>query len=410
MDDESEIFVGRQPILDREQKLIAFELLFRRGRTLTAGVTDDTQATSSVIANSFGALGLRKVLEGHQAFINFSAPLLMSDLVNILPPDRVILEILETVDINQGVVERIQELQKRGFKFALDDVVSAGPELNKLRGLIDVIKLDLKQVSLEALPDLIAEFKRWPVRLLAEKIDGPQQAQRCLELGIDMFQGYHFARPQIIAGRRLDPSKAVLLRLLSLVLSDAGDQHIEEELKRLPDLTLNLLRIVNSVAYGSGKRISSVSQCLVILGRRSLQRWVQVMLYASSQQAMAQNPLLHTAVVRARLMETLSRRIQPHSRQQDRAFMVGILSLLDVLLGVPMPEILPELPIEAEVKEALTNRAGWEGKLLSLIESKEANDVDAVHAALHDLGGITLAHLTQADFEAVTWTDQLVGS
>jgi EAL and modified HD-GYP domain-containing signal transduction protein len=407
--DESEIFVGRQPILDREQKLIAFELLFRRGRTQTAGVTNDTQATASVIANSFGALGLSKVLEGHQAFINFSAPLLMSDLVNILPPDRVIIEILETVDIDQGIIGRIEELKKRGFKFALDDIVSAEPKLNPLRGLIDVIKLDLKQVSFEALPTLIADFKRWPVRLLAEKIDGQQQAQLCLELGIDLFQGYHFARPQIIAGRRLDPSKVVLLRLLSLVLNDASDQHIEEQLKRLPYLTLNLLRIVNSVAYGTVKKVSSVSQCLVMLGRRQLQRWVQVMLYASSQQAMAQNPLLHTAVVRARLMETLSRK-QPHSGQPDRAFMVGILSLLDVLLGVPMREIVTELPIETEVKEALTDRAGWEGKLLSLIESKEANEVNAVHAALHGLGGITLAQLTEADFEAVTWVDQLVGS
>ena len=140
-----------------------------------------------------------------------------------------------------------------------------------------------------------------------------------------------------------------------------------------------------------------------------MQRWVQVMLYASSHQAMPQNPLLHAAVVRARLMETLSRN-QPHSGQPDRAFMVGILSLLDVLLGVPMREIVTELPIEAEVKDALTDRAGREGKLLSLIESKEANDVNAVHAALRGLGSITLAQLTEADFEAVTWADQLVGS
>jgi EAL and modified HD-GYP domain-containing signal transduction protein len=117
--DESEIFVGRQPILDREQNLVAFELLFRGG-TLTAGATDDTQATASVIADSFGGLGLNKVLEGHRAFINFTAPLLTSDLVNILPPDRVVLEILETVEINQDIIRCVFELRKRGFKFALE--------------------------------------------------------------------------------------------------------------------------------------------------------------------------------------------------------------------------------------------------------------------------------------------------
>jgi c-di-GMP-related signal transduction protein len=149
----------------------------------------------------------------------------------------------------------------------------------------------------------------------------------------------------------------------------------------------------------------------VILGRRDLQRWVQVLLYASPQQAMSQNPLLQTAVARARLMETLAQQVEKaHGGQRDRAFMVGILSLLDVLLGVSMRDIVTELSIEAEVKEALISRGGLQGKLWSLIESKEADDVVATQETMRSLPGITPASLTAADFEAVSWTDQLVGS
>jgi EAL and modified HD-GYP domain-containing signal transduction protein len=406
-----EIFVGRQPVLDRAQKLIAFELLFRAGRTPSAGAIEDTHATANVIANSFSGLGLNRVLEGHRAFINFSTEMLMSDVVDVLPRDRVILEILETVEINVQVVERISELKQRGFSLALDDVVGARPELKALHGLIDVIKLDLKQISPDALPDLVAHFKTWPVRVLAEKIDDQRQVRQCMDLGIDMFQGYYFARPEVIAGKHLDASKAALLRLLTFVLSDASDHKIEEELKRHPHLCFNLMRIVNSVGCGTGNTVTSVRQCLVILGRRQFQRWVQLLLYASRNVDIAANPLLHTAAVRARLMELLAQKLgQADSGREDRAFMVGILSLLDVVLGMPMEEIVAELPLEAEVKRALTGRTGWEGKLLTVIETKEADNFNMLEEAVQELDGITLDELTAADWDAVAWADQLAGA
>jgi c-di-GMP-related signal transduction protein len=337
--------------------------------------------------------------------------MLMSDVVEILPPDRVFLEILETVEINQDLVNRVSELKERGFKLALDDIIYASAHLQVLRGLIDIIKLDLKQIPPDALPALVARFKSWPVRLLAEKVEDHQQVQQCIELGIDMFQGYYFARPQILSGRRLDPSKAGLVRLFSLVLSDATDQAIEEELKRHAKLTFNLMRMVNSAAYASGKQVTSMKQCVVLLGRRQLQRWVQILLYASPQGDIKGNPLLHTAAVRARLMERLAETLEGAERgQRDRAFMVGILSLLDVLLGIPMAEIINELPLEQSVKDALTSHSGLEGKLLSLIISKEANDIAGVEFILQQLPGISLSRLAQEDMAAVAWCDRLVAS
>jgi EAL and modified HD-GYP domain-containing signal transduction protein len=244
--------------------------------------------------------------------------------------------------------------------------------------------------------------------VLGEKIESQSEVQRSLDLGIDLFQGYYFARPEIISGKRLDPSKAALLRLLSMTLSDATDSQIEAELKRHPQFIFNLLSIVNSVAYGTGRKITSLSECLLVLGRRQLRRWVQLLLYAVPHRDMAEHPLLHTAATRARLLEILAQRTaRADSEGQDRAFLVGILSLLDVLWQVPMSEVVNQMPIDTKVKEALTSRRGWDGKILSVIESHEAGEVATVEDALKELPGMTMGSFVQTYFESIVWADQL---
>lgn len=401
-----EIFLGRQPILDRDQRLVAFELLFRSGNVQSAGVIDDVHATASVIANTLGAMGVKQILGEHLAFINFSAELLLSEVVELLPPDRVVLEILETVQIDEKLNSRLLELKKMGFKLALDDVYDTGQVAPSLRGVIDIVKVDLKLIPADKLAGIISYFKRWSVQVLAEKIDNPTQAQQCRELGVDLFQGYYFARPETLAGKRADPSKAALLRLLSHILGDSSTQKLEEELKQHPNLTLNLLRVINSAAFGAGRKVTSVKQCVVILGRQQLQRWVQLLLYAAGPGQALGSPLFHTAAVRAMLMERLAGAENAADRAyQDQAFMVGILSLLDVLLGIDMTDVLDELSVADEVRAALLSRGGQVGRLLRLVEAKEANDYVAVEQILSSLKGVSLSMLMEAELAAVAWAD-----
>jgi EAL and modified HD-GYP domain-containing signal transduction protein len=406
-----EIFLGRQPILDRDQRLVAFELLFRSANVQSAGVFDDVHATASVIANTLGAMGVKQVLGDHLAFINFSAELLLSDVVELLPPDRVVLEILETVEIDEKLSRRLLELKKMGFKLALDDVGDTEQVAPDLRGVVDIVKLDLKLIPAEKLARIISHFKRWSVQILAEKIDNPTQAQQCRDLGVDLFQGYYFARPETLKGKRADPSKAALLRLLSQILGDSSIQQLEEELKQHANLTFNLLRVINSAAFGAGRKITSVKQCVVILGRQQLQRWVQLLLYAAGPGQTLGSPLFHTAAVRAMVMERLAAAENAADRAyQDQAFMVGILSLLDVLLGIDMTGVLEELNVADEVRTALLSRGGPVGRLLKLVESKEGNDYAAVEQILSSLKGVSSSTLTEAEVAAVAWADGIARS
>jgi EAL and modified HD-GYP domain-containing signal transduction protein len=356
-------------------------------------------------------MGVRQVLGDHLAFINFSAELLLSEVVELLPPDRVVLEILETVEIDEQLSRRLLELKKMGFKLALDDVGDTEQVAPTLRGVVDIVKLDLKLIPADKLAGIIGYFKRWSVQILAEKIDNPTQAQQCRDLGVDLFQGYYFARPETLKGKRADPSKAALLRLLSQILGDSSIQQLEEELKQHPNLTLNLLRVINSAAFGAGRKITSVKQCVVILGRQQLQRWVQLLLYAAGPGQTLGSPLFHTAAVRAMVMERLAAAENAADRAyQDQAFMVGILSLLDVLLSIDMTGVLDELNVADEVRTALLSRGGPVGRLLKLVESKEANDYAAVEQILSSLKGVTSGTLMEVELAAVAWADGIARS
>ena len=267
-----EIFLGRQPILDRDQNLVAYELLFRSGHTTYAGVTDDASASASVIVDAYTELGLENVLGKQLGFINVNAELLMSDMIHLLPRKQVVLELLETIEITDEVVRRCGELRSMGYQLALDDVVEVTSPIKRLLPLVDLVKIDLLQTSAQALLQLISFLKSRPLLLLAEKVESVEQARHCMALGFDLFQGYHFARPQIIAGKRPDPSRLGLLRLLGLVTSDAETTDIEQELKHYPTLTFNLVRMVNSVACGLPHKIGSLNQVIMVLGRKQLQR------------------------------------------------------------------------------------------------------------------------------------------
>lgn len=406
-----EIFLGRQPILDRDQQLIGFELLFRDGgRTAGANVTDDMAATAAVVLHAFNEFGAQKVLGPHQGYVNANAEFLLSDLVQSLPREQVVLELLETIVIDARIVARCRELKRMGFRLALDDVVGYSEELAPLLEIVNVVKLDLMQIATAQLPGLVQRLRAWPISLLAEKVETREQFHTCRALGFDLFQGYHFARPQVLAGRRLDTGRLALLQVLTLVLNDAEIGEIERELKNYPNLTFNLLRLVNSAAAAMQQTIGSLKHAIVILGRKQMQRWIQLLLYAApAGNASRTNPLMQLAATRARFMESISRVEKTADRAyQDRAFMAGVLSLLDAVFGVPLAELLGQLSLAHDVKAALLDRSGPLGRLLGLAEALETDDRAGVARILAELPGLAPCDLMRAEVEARDWASGVV--
>jgi EAL and modified HD-GYP domain-containing signal transduction protein len=406
-DSLQDIFIGRQPILDRNQHIVAYELLFRSsGQSTGANVTNDLLATAHVITHAFSELGIASVLGDKKGFINVNADLLLSDMIELLPQDKVVIELLETIQVDEQIISRCQELKAMGFSLALDDFGGDDPQFEPLFDIVEVIKLDLPQMGQEGLEINVKYLKNWPVKLLAEKVEDIEQAIQCKGLGFDLFQGYYYARPVILSGKRADSSKLMLLKLLELILGDAETHEVEQAFKHDPSLSYNLLRLVNSVAVGTRYKISSLKQAIIVLGRQQLQRWLQLLLFVNQGGDM-QNPLLELAATRGKLMELLavtqSERDKDH---HDRAFMTGIMSLLDTLLGMPMEEVVKQVNLASDVENALLKHEGKLGNLLLLVEKMEQNDFYAAEGLLADMH-LNLGHLMQAQIEAMRWANML---
>ena len=405
-----EFYLARQPILGRDQKLVAFELLFRAApEHEDAQLTDYAAATAAVISHA-SQLGMHQVVGEQVAFVNVDEVVLMSDFVRFLPPDKVILEILETVLPTPQLLGRIRELKELGFKFALDDVIGHSEQVSKLRNLVDVIKVDLQGVGRDELAELVHALRGPHQKLLAEKVETVEEFQLCLELGFEYFQGYYFARPAILSGKKITPSELVLLRLLDLIHSEADNEAIEAAVKRDALLSLNLLRLVNGYLTGTGvPRVESISQALAQLGRSQLQRWVQILLYSGPEGNVELNsPLLQLATTRGRLLELMTLTLRPGDvAGANTAFTVGILSLMDALFDVPMRTILDKVEISREVRTALLERGGDYGAMLSVAEGLERTEPGRDMAAALARLGLSVKQVREIELAAFGWVREL---
>jgi EAL and modified HD-GYP domain-containing signal transduction protein len=367
-----EFFLARQPILNREQNLVAYELLFRGASHGAANVVDDLAATASVMAH-VSELGLENVVGESLGFLNIDAAVLMSDFISFLPPDKVILEILETVKVTPAILARVEELIGAGYTFALDDVISDSEDVRQLLPLVQIIKVDIMGMDKNVLHQLSRRFKASNKKMLAEKVETIEEFELCLQLGFDYFQGYYFAKPVILSGKKLTPSQLSILQLINQIVADAETAAIERTIKTDASLVLNLLRLVNSPGIGTTQRIETLNQALMVLGRVQLQRWLQILLYANHGKSSAiASPLLILATTRGKLLELIAQKLQPGNRSiADKSFTVGIMSLMDTLFGQPMEKILEQISVAQEVRDALLFRKGTYGDMLKLAEYAE---------------------------------------
>lgn len=403
-----QLFLGRQAILDRDQQLAAYELLFRNGTRNSAEVTDGVQATATVIANAFTELGVAESLGTYRGFINVDEAFLFSDMLELLPRRSVVLEILETVPPTPEVVKRCKVLKAEGFTLALDDVIQLEPEFADLLALVEIVKVDIQPLSRVQLMQLVMKLKPLGKTLLAEKVDSREQMEECLKLGFSLFQGYYFAKPTIIAGKKLDHSQLSLMKLMGLLISDADTTKIEDALKSEPGLTVNLLRMTNSVGSGTTGRITSLRHAITVLGRRQLQRWLQVLIFASGKQQGTSNPLLMLAATRGRLMELLASELRPSDIPfADQAFMAGIMSLMPVLMGQTIEEIVVPLGVTASVRDALCEGTGQIGHLLKLSEASEIGELAALTTHLRAIEQLNAKALNRAQTQALQWANSI---
>ena len=403
-------FLGRQPILDRNRNLVAFELLFRQDEAEEAvNITDDLSASANVIVNAYGQLGIQNVLGRQRGFINADPDLIMSDIISLLPCKHVVLEVREPASVSAEFMKRCDELRQKGYQFALDNVIAINSTIEQLLPIVSVVKVDILALEKARLVELVSKLNRWPVLLLALKVENREQEAYCMQLGFQMFQGYYFAKPEVMTVKRADPGKLSLLKLLTLVMGDSEIEEIEKEFKHQPGLSYNLMRMVNSVANGLPQKINSIKHAIMILGRKQLQRWIQLLLYSANQSDDSMsNALMQTAATRGKLMELIAIAERPHDKNHhERAFMVGILSLLDTLIGIDMQQIVDKLGIPDDMSQALLTRDGRLGLELKLIEANEKGEIAVIQTILSQLGFLGLGELADMEMQSIGWANRI---
>jgi EAL and modified HD-GYP domain-containing signal transduction protein len=332
--------------------------------------------------------------------------LLLSDSLGLLPRDRVVLELLETLAVTPELVERCRALKEEGFQLALDDH-EYDPAYEELYGIVDIVKIDLLQTPSPKLAGMVEKFRPYPVKLLAEKVETREEYGLCRDLGFEYFQGFYFAKPSVMEKKRIDESGATLLKLMDLLIKDAELEVIERTFRQSPVLTYKLLLLVNSVSLGLRGKIQNIRHAVAILGRQQLMRWAQLALFVSNTNSGPENPLVEFAAVRAAFMEQVAFRHPGLKDKRDageQAFLTGILSLLGSIFDIPLDEILANLSLSEAVKDALTTRSGALGDLLGLAEQLEQLD-SRVGAEVLEAIGLTPEDVLQAQVKAYGWRD-----
>jgi c-di-GMP phosphodiesterase len=404
-------FLARQPIVDRNRELVAYELLFRLTEAGPANVTDDIMATASVICHAT-ELGLANVIGQYRGYINVDASALMSDFIRVLPHGQIVLEVLETVEVTDEIIQRVQHLSEAGFTFALDDVVAESEAVRRLLPFVDIIKCDVCMISDRELERLSRRFISAGKTLLAEKVETPEKFEQCLALGFDYFQGNFLAKPMIMTGTKRSPSAVTVMQLMTQILSHADADSLAHVIEQDSALKECLLELVARADFAGGHPVASIREALRLMGRRRLHRWLQIMLYAQTgQPGRSASPLLAKAAARGRLMELLAARLHPGERRiGDAAFTTGVMSLMDRLFGLPLGEMLTKLPADEGMRQALLKRHGTFGDMLRLVEclDEDSDQCDQIHVLLERL------HLEPEDLytlqvQAYEWSDRIAG-
>jgi EAL and modified HD-GYP domain-containing signal transduction protein len=396
------IQVGRQAIFDRDLRVFAYELLYRDACGRCA-ITDGDAATSMTVLNAFMEIGLDRITGPHKAFINLTRPFFVD-----LPPvpfeqDRVVLEVLEDVDVDHALLAGIANMTAQGFELALDDYCFQ-PQLSPVVPLVQYIKVE---VSADGMPELVRrmpELRATGAKLLAEKVETAAQFEQLKALGFDYFQGYFFARPNIVQSNRVEEHSVMVMRLLARLNDpDVPMDEIVNLVSQDPGLSFKVLRYINSAAVGLRAKVDSIQRAVILMGLQRIRAWAT--LFAMSGLGSRPSEILNLGLLRANLCERLCRLCGGGT--PDTAYTVGLLSVLDAVLARPMHELMTELPLADEVKQAIVHYRGTYGRLLQAALDVERNDWPKDVCATVDPADIIEAYAasSEAAFNAMELLD-----
>ncbi|GAB3529413.1 EAL and HDOD domain-containing protein [Photobacterium alginatilyticum] len=396
-------YVARQPIFNRQQRTVGYELLFRDGESNAFPVIEANKATCRLLVENYMAVGDNPATAGQRTFINFPYESLIRLLPMLLPKRKVIIEVLESCAPDEELFVAIKYLYRQGYVIALDDF-EMSPPWQRFLPYVHIIKLDLMKIGIEQACEFVNQHRDRKLKFLAEKVETRQDYAAAYEAGFQFFQGYYFSKPEMLKNRQVEPEKLTTVRLLQEICREPVDfNRVEKIISSDVSLSYLLLRYVNAAAHRTIEPISSFKQALVYLGEDKIKMFVSAV--ATAHAAIDKPRELYSlSLQRARMCEMLA----ASSRQaveKDKAFLTGLFSLLDALLDNSLEQLLTLLPLEPDVRDALLNRQGALGRILALLDAYEQADWETVGIHCQALG-IREELVAKTYQHALQWSSQ----
>lgn len=397
-------FIGRQPIVNSQQEIIGYEFFFKNDGSESHTLFEaDIQTCAKILSTTIDEMQESWLLGQQLAFICVDAVMLNSEFLELMPAEKTVLEIVHTVEVTPEALARCIALKQNKFKIALDNPQQY-PQLEALIPYADYLKLDMTEVDTTQAKRLLQRYQTSTCKVIAEKVEKNAQFNSLLEAGYQQFQGYFYAKPENLTNKVINPSFDGVLHLLNLVSQEADNKTIENGFKRDTTLSYKLLRYINSVGFGLSCEVQSIGHALTILGRNQLYRWLTLLMVTAGNNS-SSPALMKTSITRGRLTELLG---EPFfdKRDRDNLFVVGVFSLLDVMLKVPMEQALEKLQLPEPIVEALTSGEGIFGPFLKLTEAcEDANNAEITQLAT--LLQLNPDKVNQCHMEALAWTEAL---
>ncbi len=402
--DAMDAFLARQPIFNRDLTVYGYELLFRQGTENFFHETDGDRATASLISDAVHLHSLEKLAGGRRLFINFTRNALLNDLYLMLPSATTVVEVLESLELDEDLLAACLRVKKYGCLLALDDYV-LDAQFDPLLSSLDILKVEFPALSQEQHSQVLESSRHYGFHLLAEKVETPEQYQLAKDLGNHYFQGYFFCKPQMLRARRLPQSQLQCMRLLQLISESELDVDRAEELIRNDvALSYNLLRYLNSPVFGQQSEVTTVRRAITVLGREPLRKWISIVaLQGLSQEKPPE--LTTTSLIRARFSELLGRRVLP-SELAAECFLVGMFSLLDAMLDQSMPEITKDLSLSDAARTALQGLESPLKRIVDLSIAMERGDWAQISQLVAAIS-LTEEDVFQLHSESITWAMEM---
>jgi len=396
------LFIARQPIYNRDKSVIGYELLYRNSRVNRANISDGDEASCITILNSFMHIGIDNIAGSAYAFINLPREFIVNKDMTPMFNEQAVLEILEDIKPDDEVINGIKRLKDEGYLIALDDFVFQD-KLIPLIELADFIKIDIHALTKDEVKHQFNLLSKYSVKFIAEKVETYELYQFCYDLGFNYFQGYFFCYPEILQQKSLPSNKLVILNLLQKIQNPEISSD-ELELILVQDITLSykLLRYINSAAFGLRREIDSIKDAIILLGIDNLKNWISLIMM-SKIVASKPTELIVTGMIRGKMCEKLAELHHPEVKHQ--MFIIGLFSVLDAIMDMPLIDLLDTVILSSEVKLALLDYSGVQGEIYHYVLQYEKSNWDELLSS-----SINAEEFIQSYLEAVNWADESMKS